>query len=256
MFALLGVAGLLVSVAWMRFYRDRAHQDQPSAAPSHRSVMTTCKLLLTQRTVWGMMLGWSGINYTVWLYTAWVPGYLQTSRHLDLATSGWLASIPFLFGALGMASSGFASDFCVRMGVEPAVVYRVNLVVGMPLSALGTFVVGYSETTTMAIAGISAALFFVHFAGTSGWGYAQIMGAERYTATLGALMNFASFLFASLAPVMTGWLLDRTHSFTLSLELCGVIMLLGAVSYLTLAKPPREGNLVDALKRLTRSSTY
>ena len=140
-----------------------------------------------------------------------------------------------------MAASGFARDFCVRLGIEPAVVYRVNLVVGMPLSAVGTFVVGNSETTAMAIASISAALFFVHFTGTSGWGYAQIMGADRYTATLGAVMDFASFLFASLAPVMTSWLLDRTHSFTLSLELCTVIMFLGAVSYLTLAKPRKAG---------------
>ena len=148
-----------------------------------------------------------------------------------------------------MALSGFASDFCVRMGMDPATVHRVNLVGGMPLSAVGTFVVGYSHTTTMAIAGISAALFFVHFAGTSGWGYAQIMGVGGYTATVGALMNFSSFLFASLAPVLTGWLLDRTRSFTLSLELCGVIMLLGAASYATLARPPKEGNLVAAITR-------
>lgn len=34
--------------------------------------------------MWGMMLGFSGINYTAWLYLAWLPGYLQTAYNLDL----------------------------------------------------------------------------------------------------------------------------------------------------------------------------
>ncbi|STL92509.1 major facilitator superfamily protein [Escherichia coli] len=27
-----------------------------------------------------MMLGFSGINYTAWLYLAWLPGYLVTCK--------------------------------------------------------------------------------------------------------------------------------------------------------------------------------
>jgi MFS transporter, ACS family, L-galactonate transporter len=186
------------------------------------------------------MLGWGGLNYSVWLYTAWVPGYLQTSRHLDIGKSGWLAAIPFLFGALGMGVSGLTSDRFVRRGASPAKVHRMNLVLGMVLSAVSTFVVGRSETTTIAVAGISAALFFVHFAGTSGWGYAQTIGRDRYVAPIGALMNFAGFTIASAAPVTTGWLLDRTQSFTIALELCSVMTLLGALSYATIARPSRQ----------------
>ncbi|MDP9049175.1 MAG: MFS transporter, partial [Acidobacteriota bacterium] len=38
-------------------------------------------------------------------------------------------------------------------------------------------------------------------------------------------------------PVVTGWLLDKTHSFTLALGVCSAVALLGAVSYATLAAP-------------------
>ena len=86
-----------------------------------------------------MMLGWSGINYPVWLYTAWVPEYLQTARNLDIWKSGWLSAIPFLFGALGMALSGLISDLLVRRGIGLAKVHRLNVVAGMLLSATGTF---------------------------------------------------------------------------------------------------------------------
>ncbi len=243
MFGLLGVAGLLVGAAWMAWYAERANLGSIRDTSPAAKRPSAWRVLLRRRTMWGMMLGWCGINYTVWLYTAWVPGYLESARHLGVGKSGWLAAIPFLFGTIGMALSGFISDWFVRRGAPLTKVHRINLVAGMVLSAAGTLIVGRSQTTPIAIAGISAALFFVHFAGTSGWGYAQAMGTDRYTAPIGALMNFASFIFASAAPVVTGWLLDRTHSFTLSLELCSGIMLLGALSYATLASPPPEGTL-------------
>lgn len=243
MFGLLGIVGLLVGAAWMAWYSDRtsSHSIRDLAPTVKRP--SAWRVLLRHRTMWGMMLGWCGINYTVWLYTAWVPGYLESARHLNVAKSGWLAAIPFLFGAMGMALSGLISDWFVRREAPLVKVHRINLVAGMVLSAAGTLVVGRSQTTVVAIAGISAALFFVHFAGTSGWGYAQAMGGDARTASIGALMNFASFVFASAAPVITGWLLDRTHSFTISLELCSAVMLLGALSYATLARPPQEGTL-------------
>jgi cyanate permease len=56
-------------------------------------------------------------------------------------------------------------------------------------------------------------------------------------ASLGAMQNSGSFLIASAGPVLTGFLLDRTHSFDLALTACSAITLLGALSYATLAAP-------------------
>lgn len=61
-----------------------------------------------------MMLGFSGINYTAWLYLAWLPGYLQTAYNLDLKSTGLMAAIPFLFGAAGMLVNGYVTDWLVK----------------------------------------------------------------------------------------------------------------------------------------------
>jgi MFS family permease len=238
MFILLGAAGLLVAAAWIAFHRAR--RDTAFAEPEPPSVAVpeaAWKALIRQRTVWGMMLGWGGINYTVWLYLAWLPGYLQDQRHLSLARSGWVAAVPFLAGAFGMLSSGTLSDRLAGSGTPLTTIHRRNLVFGMIVSAASTFLVAHSGSTTQAVAGISMALFFIHFAGTSGWGYVQAVSPLRYVASLGALQNFASFMIASAAPVLTGWLLDRTHSFTIALAVCSAVTLLGALSYATLAAP-------------------
>jgi MFS family permease len=239
MFIVLGAAGLVVAAAWIALHRARQHTDlhQPEPQLSGLPAEAAWRALIRQRTVWGMMLGWGGINYTVWLYLAWLPGYLQVERHLSLAKSGWVASVPFLAGAFGMLSSGAISDWLAQRGTPLTKVHRRNIVFGMIVSGASTFLVARSATTVEAVAGISMAIFFIHFAGTSGWGYVQTVSPLRYVASLGALQNFASFMIASAAPVLTGWLLDRTHSFSIALGVCSAVALLGALSYATLAAP-------------------
>lgn len=241
MFASLGVAGIAVAILWTTLHRARNKTpysiDEYPAPIANAPQPGAWRSLLRQRTVWGIMLGWGGVNYTAWLYIAWLPGYLNTARHLSLATSGWVAAIPFLAGAVGMLSSGTISDRLARTGVPLTTIHRRNLVAGMVLSAACTFVVARSTTTPHAVAGISLALFFIHFAGTSGWGYVQAISPQRFVASLAALQNFASFMIASIAPVLTGWLLDRTQSFTIALGVCSAVTLLGALSYATLAAP-------------------
>jgi MFS family permease len=238
MFVTLGGAGLVVAGLWLVLHRARRdtmfREEEP---PAGRTQEPAWRALIRQRTVWGMMLGWGGINYTVWLYLTWLPAYLQQQRHLSLANTGLVAAIPFLAGAVGMLASGAISDRVARAGVPLTTIHRRNIVGGMIVSALSTFLVARSQTTVQAVAGISMALFFIHFAGTSGWGYVQTVSPLRYVASLGALQNFGSFMIASAAPVLTGWLLDRTHSFTIALGVCSAVALLGALSYATLAAP-------------------
>jgi hypothetical protein len=45
---------------------------------------------------------------------AWLPGYLQTSYNLDLKSTGMMAAIPFLFGAAGMLTNGYVTDWLVK----------------------------------------------------------------------------------------------------------------------------------------------
>ena len=242
MFIALGAAGLVAAMAWIAFHRERRDtafsEDEPERTERPEAAW---RLLIRQRTVWGMMLGWSGINYTVWLFLAWLPGYLQEQRHLSIAKSGWVAALPFIGGALGMLSSGIVSDARAGAGTPLTRVHRSHLVIGMIASAASTYFVAYSSSTVQAVAGISLALVCIHFAGTSGWGYVQAVCPLSYVASLGALQNFASFMVASAAPVVTGWLLDRTHSFSLALGVCSAVTLLGALSYATLAAPDGMG---------------
>ncbi|HEY0784274.1 MAG TPA: MFS transporter [Acidobacteriaceae bacterium] len=236
MFLVIGVAGLVLAAAWFPLYRDPPAPG-PAASP-HSPPPGRWLALFRAPTLWGMILGFSGINYTAWLYLAWLPGYLQIERHLTLARTGWVAAIPFLFGACGMFCSGLVGDALVRRGLPPIASRKTLIVAGMLVSAPCTYLVSSAATTRGAVLLIGMALFFIHFAGTAGWGLVQFAAPPQRVASVGAIQNFGSFMCASAAPILTGWLLDRTHSFALPLALCSAITVLGAVAYLLLVRGP------------------
>jgi sugar phosphate permease len=247
MFMLIGVPGLLLSLVWYAFYRDRKDVSLNDQEKAHLEIQGRAQKLsgisfsewlnlFRLRTVWGMMLGFGGINYTVWLYMSWMPNYLEAEHHISVAATGTIAIIPFACGAVGMFLSGVIADSLVRRGVPPVKSYKTLLVTGMTLSAACTLLVPYILGATGAAFGIGMALFFNYLAGNAGWCLVQSMAPPGVVASVATIQNFGSFICASFAPVITGWLLDRTHSFYLPLVICSMVSILGAVSYLTIVK--------------------
>ncbi|AGO54281.1 L-galactonate transporter YjjL [Serratia plymuthica 4Rx13] len=249
MFITIGVLGIALSIGWYMLYRNRQDIDLSAQEQAYLNAGSVSarrepmnfrewRSLFKNRTMWGMMIGFSGINYTAWLYLAWLPGYLQTTYHLDLKSTGLMSAIPFLFGAAGMLSNGFVTDFLVRRGMAPLKSRKICIVAGMLLSASFTAIVPQATTTYSAVVLIGMALFCIHFAGTSCWGLIHVAVTSRMTASVGSIQNFASFIFASFAPVITGFILDTTHSFKLALILCACFTVIGALSYLFVVKHP------------------
>ncbi|MGR7871561.1 MFS transporter [Klebsiella aerogenes] len=245
MFVVIGLAGIVVGLCWYAWYRNRAQFDlqqeerQYLAAPEKARptlVFSEWLALFKRRTTWGMILGFSGVNYTGWLYIAWLPGYLQAQQGLSLAKTGWVAAIPFLAAAVGMWVNGLVVDALARRGYDLAKTRKTAIVVGLTLSALGTLLVVQSNSPTQAVAFISMALFCVHFAGTSAWGLVQVMVSENKVASVAAIQNFGSFAFASFAPVVTGWVVDTTHSFNLALVIAACVTFAGALCYFFIVK--------------------
>jgi len=129
MFVSVGLFGVLLSLAWYPLYRDRDQVTLTRAEADSMGLETErqrtemslrqWRRLFRLRTVWGMMLGFGGVNYTTWLYLSWLPGYLQAERHLTIARTGWVAVIPYLCGTIGSVVSGGAANRLIRRGTAP-----------------------------------------------------------------------------------------------------------------------------------------
>jgi hypothetical protein len=55
-----------------------------------------------------MIFGYFGCIYLTWIYTAWLPGYLEIERHMSVKYTGWLR--PFRSPAESSAACSAATS--------------------------------------------------------------------------------------------------------------------------------------------------
>jgi MFS family permease len=238
MFVVLGVIGILLGLAWLVFYRNRADFDQ-EVAKSDVPVIVKEKIslrewgsLFRQRNTWAMIFGSAGVIYMIWLYMSWLPVYLQNERHVSIALTGWLAAIPYALGTLGQLSCGMLIDLLVRRGWSISASRKLPICGGLFGAGIATLCAVFAPTTTGALIAISASMFFIYFANVGTWALVGVMVDTRFVATMGSLLTFGGYLGGSAAPVITGILVDQTHSFSLALSISALLAFVAALIYL------------------------
>ena len=225
MFIVMGVLGIAVSIGWYLAYRDRRNipldsqevafltQGEPEQRTDRRMTMREWRALFSKSTTWGMIFGNMGVIYMVWLYLTWLPAYLEHERHLTIAHTGWLVSIPYLFGTLGMLSSGFVADGLMARGMAPMRSRKWPICVGLLGAALFTVPAAFTPNLTLAMIYLCAAMYFVNMASGACWALATVAAPRHMVASLGSIQNFGGYFGGSFAPFITGIVVDKTHSF-------------------------------------------
>jgi sugar phosphate permease len=248
MFVVIGALGLVIVLLWLRVYRDPSLRelmqikgeeadphdvdDQPKVHWGH---------LFRQRNTYFMIIGAFGIFYTVWVYLTWLPSYLKTARGFSLAEIGWLASLPFLCGIVGVVAGGYLSGRLIRRGVPTVTARKIPIVGGAVLAAVAVLPVAYVESTPLAIALLSLGYFAAQVPIGCLWTLASDIAPAHQVASLGAIQNFGGFLGAAVAPIVTGRILDVTGgNYTLVFLVGGALLLLGGMSYLLFVKDRRH----------------
>jgi MFS family permease len=209
-FAVLGAAGLAVAGAWGAIYRNAApgSGDAPRiAGPAE------WRTLLEQRAVWGLLLGFAGTVYMTWLYVTWLPGYLHDRWHMSPAQAGLWSALPQAVGFVGAIGGGWLSDRLTMIASERAA-RQWPLAIGLYLAAGFSVLAAVSGSAAMALTAVSAALFSANLATTSGWALAATLAPPALIATVEAMANIGGSVGGSLAPLVTGGLVQSTGSFT------------------------------------------
>ena len=252
MFIIMGALGVAVALGWYAFYRNRneveltasemlylAEGDRGSDVVQKLS-FSEWKNLFRHRTTWGMLFGFMGVIYMVWLYLTWLPAYLEHERHLSIARTGWVVSIPYIFGTLGMVSSGYIADWLMARGMAPLNSRKWPICVGLIGAAFFTIPAAYTPSTVMAIVYISAAMAFVNMASGGAWALVSVAIPRHMVASLGSLQNFGGYLGGSLAPFITGVVVDQTHSFVNALLISAAVAFAAALVYMFVVVRPIE----------------
>lgn len=251
MFAVMGLAGLAVAAVWFIFYRDpqaagltseevsylRAGDEQRE---SHPVRFSEWRELLRMRSTWGMLFGYFGLLYMLWMYSAWLPNYLQMDRHMSIETTGIAAAIPFLFGVGGSVFGGWITDIMVSRGFSPINSRKIPFVCCVLLMAFFTLAAAKVEGNNLAIALISIAHLFGYSANATAWAMPPVLAPFNRTSSLASMQNFGGYVGGALAPTITGFIVQFTGSFFSALLTSVCIGTVGAIVYWVMVSAPRD----------------
>ena len=247
MFAMMGLAGLFVAVIIYWLHRNPAEVDLTAPEKEYLAdglpaasgvTWANWKSLFGCRTTWGMIGGYFGAMYVLWIYTTWLPQYLEIELHLSVAKTGWIASIPFVFGVIGSLVAGRICDALLRCGFSPIASRKIPLVTSMFGVALFTLLAARAVHVGLAITYISASLFLLYSIACAAWTMATVVAPTKYTASLSSIQNFFGYLGASLAPIITGMIAEKTGSFRAAFLVGAIVAVTGAVIHLVLVRDP------------------
>jgi sugar phosphate permease len=258
MFMIMGLAGLAMAAVWYVVYRNPSDVDLTAEEiayrthgdpPGERTVVTLreWRQLFRFRTTWGMILGYFGCIYLTWIYTAWLPGYLELERHMSVKFTGFAAAIPFVWGVVGGVLGGYLSDILVRRGVSPVNSRRYPATIALCGTAASTVAAAFVASNALAIAFISASLFLLYVTSTCAWALSSVAAPTNCTASIGAMQNFGGYLGGALAPTVTGLIVQHTGTFIPAMVVGAVIGVASAASYLFIVDQPITAADLDAV---------
>jgi nitrate/nitrite transporter NarK len=219
-------------------YLTEGDENTTSRPPS----FAEWKRLFAHRTTWGMIAGFFGTLYTLWLYTGWLPYYLEHERHMTVEQVGVVAAIPYFFGCVGAVTGGWLCDFLTRRGWTP--IGGRKLLISSALCGISCCTVGtiLAQSNTAVLTFISISLFLIYIASSSAWATVPVAAPSQYTASLGSIQNFGGYLGGALAPTVTGLIVQQTGSFSPALMLSAGLSLLSAAAYLFLVREPIQAD--------------
>lgn len=251
MFVVVGVFGLLVMLVWLKIYREPTPEEallikgEEEAKAEQLAKSSSVKQaswgdLLKQKVTWFIILGNFGIMFTIWVYLTWLPSYLEREQGFTLKQMGWIASIPFFCGIIGVLLGGIISDYAIRKGIKPINARKIPIVGGAVIAAASVAPIAFIDNTVLSIVLLSIGYFASQLPSGVIWTLAADVAPSNQVGSLGAIQNFGGFLGAAMAPIVTGVILDKTGSFGNVFILGACLLLVGAISYGFFLKKPDE----------------
>src|SRR6266852_3745668 len=190
--------------------------------------------LLRQRKVWGLALGFASYNYTFYLLLTWLPSYLSTVHHVDLLHSALYTSVPWLIATvMDLVVCGWLVDALIQRGWNPVRVRQVVLIGGTALG-LGVLGAANANSAVSALFWISVALGGLSAASPVGWSIPSLIAPKESVGTVGGILNFCNQLSGIAAPIVTGYVVQATHSFFCAFAAAGIFLLIGIAGYVFL----------------------
>ncbi|WP_232666560.1 MFS transporter [Pseudonocardia sp. TRM90224] len=268
-FGLLGIVGLVWSLAWLLLGSDgpfAGHRPAERSAPAEPTTVIPVRTLLLSSTFAAAVIGGFGNFWTQGFLTTWSPQYLTGVIGLSLSEVGVVSTLPWLFGAgllLGLGVLGrrlmlgggsVRSAIAVPFGVAAAVAAAAFLLLPATSGALAVVLLTVAAGCSLIYPMLPSALAFAVAPQQRGLVMAVLGGIASVGAicspfVIGVLMEAAGYRAAAAGQQRTP---DMVANMAAGLDhgflLTGGVLALAALATLLFLRPDRTTATKESLR--------
>ncbi|QDU93220.1 MFS transporter [Lignipirellula cremea] len=217
---LYGGLGIAVAVLFWLVFRERPaehpwcnrdeqaliEKGQPLPTPTTQARAFPWKKILESRNLWLMATNHFFGNLGWVFLVSWLPRYLDEVHQTPYLERNWLASMPLVFGWVGILVGGWLTDHLTqRFGLR----YRTaSIVLGRFMAAAAFLSCMYAPNVWFATAAFALIAFSNDLCNPASWAFKQDVGGRYVGAILGWTNMFGNF-GAALSPVLLNEIITR-----------------------------------------------
>ena len=229
-FWIAGGPSVLLAIA-SAFVAAPARLDRPQALPARAYLLSPTFILALA----GGVLATFGASSLIF----WTRQLVIEDRHFSiLVGSIFMAVVGLVAGAGGVIAGGYVGDALSRRARGGhALTIGGSMLIGAPVGALALLVTDHP--IFMILTCVAAFLFSVYNGPSAA--VVDELGPPQYAATLQAVFLFGIHVLGNApAPMVVGWLFDRSKSVSLALQAAIVAFAISGVLFILVARRQRH----------------
>jgi MFS family permease len=230
-FLVFGLVSLLWLVPWWAATRHVSRAEAADPAPSAVSFGR----ILCRLEAWGAALGHFCGNYCFYFVVSWLPLYLVKERGLSMSEMASLGGLIYLVYAASSLGFGALVDRWIVASGDENLARKTTMAFACLVPGVSLIVAGYADLNLAVACLFLSAIGFG--AGTSTlFTIGQTLAGPRAAGKWMGVQNGLANIAGIIGPLITGWVIDRTGSFSAAFVIAGAASLVGLLGWLVMIR--------------------
>ncbi len=219
----------ILSLAWLIPWRA-ATRDGNTAVTAAGEHPLSYRLLLSERSLWGTSLGHFCGNYAYYFMLTWLPLFLVNAQGFRIDQMAVIAAAIYALQAISAPATGWICDRLILAGSSPNRVLKTAIIIGLcGVAAPMALCAVAGHNLTLALLLVAGVFFGVQSAPLGS--ITQTLGGPRSAGQWMGIQNLCANLAGVLAPLITGFIVQRSHNFFWPFAIAAAITLTGVLAY-------------------------